>query len=526
MSSVPTTSNTPFLLAEERKHDGFGDEPPPGLEPCAASSRPPSSTTGGATMRTPSNNRAATVLLPGHSTASSTGAALGQRALAEDDPTVVATGEVSKPAASRQPRQAWLSMTPGSFSGSSSTSVGSEQAASPVHYSSTTHPNPQNHVGSIQGLDAGNLQPVAAVDGSSVSGVPGLTDDDASSKRKGNGKNKKRGASTITTTERIKTRGGGRPKKMWDEEDESSRRRPPASPTFLERQDDGRIQINWSRTDHSLNDYQGCFIARGFVTESPNINKPALELVKELLASVSKKSDNVPFAEDAEHYSKTGGDIGRQKDLYFKEFYICDGKKWGEEPLLKEKKNSFLKVLKDGHHGVTYDDPSVWDVQRDPNFYQIMDRVSAGTGTIHVTRAGDEKPRKFAGHRDKPFSNPATFLPLKGKFYALLAVPAECNAAHQADDSDEFHKFLEEYDLTKVVDTFQNSGKAETEVKKGHKAKDIIVKPYLCEPGNVLVFPANLFYHMTITLPNPEGRILAILHPYDHDADKIQFNPV
>ena len=169
---------TSHLLLEERNHDSSGDEPPPELEPFAASSRPSSSTGAAATMRTStaSNNSTATVVLQ-DSTASSAGAALGQQVLAEDNPTIVAHSEVSAPSASRGPRKS--SVTPGSFSGSSSTSAGSEQAVPTVRCSSTNQPNLEgtvaasNHVGSIQGAGARNQELVAAVGGSSVSGSRG-----------------------------------------------------------------------------------------------------------------------------------------------------------------------------------------------------------------------------------------------------------------------------------------------------------------------------------------------------------------
>ena len=302
----------------------------------------------------------------------------------------------------------------------------------------------------------------------------------------------------------------------------------PAKPVPVDRIDDGRIQINFNKINGSLNNYRyphGCFICKGILTQSSQagqasegntIETPDLDLVKQLCESsvaMANKSD----AGD-ETYIQAGGGDEKLNLLRFETFFLCDGNQWGNQ--------HDLKTLENEDSGQKYSSRRVHDIQNDRNFYQIMDRVGAGVASVRVTRDGDEKPRSFPGHVDKIFSNPTTFVPLKGRFYAILAVPSACPAAQQPDDNDEFQKFLLEYPhLKRVIDKFKKDGEKQTKGESGKIAKNIIVKPYLCSPGDILVFPANSFFHMTITLPSSEGRVLAILHPYSENAESCKFNP-
>ena len=302
----------------------------------------------------------------------------------------------------------------------------------------------------------------------------------------------------------------------------------PAKPVPVDRIDDGRIQINFNKIDGSLNNYRyphGCFICRGVLTQSSQpgqanadntIETPDLDLVKQLCESsvaMANKSD----AGD-ETYIQAGGGDEKLNLLRFETFFLCDGNQWGDQ--------RDLKTLENEDSGQAYSSRRVHDIQNDRNFYQIMARVGAGVASVRVTRDGDEKPRSFPGHVDKIFSNPTTFVPLKGRFYAILAVPSACPAAQQPDDNDEFQKFLLEYPhLKRVIDKFKKDGEKQTKGESGKIAKNVIVKPYLCSPGDILVFPANSFFHMTITLPSSEGRVLAILHPYSENAESCKFNP-
>jgi len=124
----------------------------------------------------------------------------------------------------------------------------------------------------------------------------------------------------------------------------------------------------------------------------------------------------------------------------------------------------------------------------------------------------------FAGHVDKPFVHVAWFVPLGlHSFSTVLSVPNNRDSVQDPNSKlrfDEWKDVLSASDSKKVNEFLQEFDR---QAKRYMRQESLVRLIYLNSCGSVLSFPANLFFHATITPKKYHGypRDLFIFHPLD-----------
>lgn len=124
----------------------------------------------------------------------------------------------------------------------------------------------------------------------------------------------------------------------------------------------------------------------------------------------------------------------------------------------------------------------------------------------------------FPGHLDKPFVHTAWFVPIgKASFFTIISVSRVYHVVQEPDSLRLFNEWKERLSIRDCqrVDDFLKE--FDIQAKKHMRQDSIRRLIYLNKCGSILSFPANKFYHATITPQKPTGfpRDLFIFHPLD-----------
>ena len=154
-----------------------------------------------------------------------------------------------------------------------------------------------------------------------------------------------------------------------------------------------------------------------------------------------------------------------------------------------------------------------------PMFCTQFPPLSMGGACYHMdTELNNDQVTFFPGHIDKPFVHSAVFLPLGyTPFFTLIAVPVGSEHLQDEPSLTSFLAWLERLsgdDLDKAT-RFLQLFDAEAKQHNNDSPQTRLI--YLNKVGSVLSFPANRYYHATITPKKPKGypRDLLVLHPLD-----------
>lgn len=115
----------------------------------------------------------------------------------------------------------------------------------------------------------------------------------------------------------------------------------------------------------------------------------------------------------------------------------------------------------------------------------------------------------FDGHFDKVKLGRATFIPIRGQGFALLAIKQGSDVPNHKNTFEKWKSFQEDKDqetLDKFVDLFLKEAIART------RSTDIDVHFFHLRPGRILSFPASSIYHCSIIPNQTTARILWICY--------------
>ena len=129
----------------------------------------------------------------------------------------------------------------------------------------------------------------------------------------------------------------------------------------------------------------------------------------------------------------------------------------------------------------------------------------------------ESKTIAFPGHLDKAFVTNAIFVPLTRRdFFTFIAVPTSWYVQQNENANQRLEDWMTRISEEEGIDVFQFLQKFKLMAEIYMKVS-VDVRVYFCSVGSVLVFPANICFHTTLTpgtettkLNNP--RDLFIIH--------------
>jgi hypothetical protein len=201
---------------------------------------------------------------------------------------------------------------------------------------------------------------------------------------------------------------------------------------------------------------------------------------------------------------------------------FCDG------DYIKKMNLTTIQVLGDGEVPVKVDH-GCNDITRIPDgqrlwkyvlftIYGSTDEHRMHSARYHQQESGqDSKTTFFPGHLDKAFVTSAIFLPLTSRdFYTIIAVPKSWYTKQNEESYAQLNNWIQSLpvDEKKMVDEFLK--KFLVMAEKFMKI-NVEMRVFLGTVGSILVFPANICFHTTITPGETshakDPRDLFIIHP-------------
>ena len=144
---------------------------------------------------------------------------------------------------------------------------------------------------------------------------------------------------------------------------------------------------------------------------------------------------------------------------------------------------------------------------------------SMGAGCYHMdSELSNDLVTFFPGHLDKPFVHTTWFVPLgHTTFFTVMALPSMCDIVQDEPSLAAFEEWigtLSDRD-GKMVNEFLRLFDSQAKQHHKHQTQKRLI--FLNKIGSVLSFPANQYYHATITPKKPKGfpRDLFVFHPLD-----------
>jgi hypothetical protein len=105
----------------------------------------------------------------------------------------------------------------------------------------------------------------------------------------------------------------------------------------------------------------------------------------------------------------------------------------------------------------------------------------------------------FPGHLDKAFAKSVVFLPLtKRNFFTIIAAPKSWFTKQNEESSALFRSWIQSIPVEekKMVDDFLHRFE---QIAEKYMKVEVRVGVFSCAVGSLLVFPANICFHTTIT---------------------------
>mmetsp|Transcript_118302 Transcript_118302/g.232253 ORF Transcript_118302/g.232253 Transcript_118302/m.232253 type:complete len:1455 (-) Transcript_118302:1531-5895(-) len=150
--------------------------------------------------------------------------------------------------------------------------------------------------------------------------------------------------------------------------------------------------------------------------------------------------------------------------------------------------------------------------------------LSMAAGCYHMdSESNNDQVTFFPGHLDKPFVHTAWFVPLGySPFFTIIAVPSIFDTTQDEESLKAFEEWrgrLSGQDA-KNVDDFLRLFDVQARQHCRHQCLVRLI--FLNTLGSVLSFPANQYYHATITPKKPKSypRDMFVFHPLDGTSTK------
>ena len=196
---------------------------------------------------------------------------------------------------------------------------------------------------------------------------------------------------------------------------------------------------------------------------------------------------------------------------------------------VKRNKLRSMFVLEDAEHAVaTSDCNNIASYHRGKHLHDHLQSLLRNSnlhsspiaaGCYHRdAETNNDEVTFFPGHLDKPFVHTAWFVPIgPATFFTVLSVPSACNQIQDAESFCIFQEWKSKLSSSesKRVDDFLRE--FDNQAEKYSRVESPVRLLFLNKLGSVLSFPANTYYHATITPKKPPGypRDLFIFHPLD-----------